>query len=194
MPKFAYLNPHGSVLYTAWVSSVSDALDDPLRVSLPDDAVDAEVVNSVFVDGQWHIRPDGLSRNFTRNLAGEWVDSRDIGAVRALKSNEVNFWREQANSGSFTFAGKQISVDRLGKDDIAGISQEVSLTGALPADFPGGWKTVDNSYVAIPDVDTWKLFVKAMVAQGTANFVHAQALKAQVAAATTVAEIDAIVW
>ena len=42
----------------------------------------------------------------------------------------------------------------------------------------------------------WKLYdpLRAMVAQGAANFMHAQQLKTQLAAATTAEEVAAIVW
>lgn len=128
------------------------------------------------------------------NGAPVWQESRTIEQVKAAKAAWVNSAREVANASYFTFAGRQISVDRLGKDDISGVSQEVALTGALPANFPGGWKTVDNSYVAIPDVATWRLFIQAMVAQGTANFLRAQTLKAQIALAETFEDIEAIQW
>lgn len=58
----------------------------------------------------------------------------------------------------------------------------------------GAWKAMDNSYVAIPDVGTFKAMHAAMTAQGTVNFGHSQTLKAALAAATTVEQIEAIVW
>ena len=123
-----------------------------------------------------------------------WEDPRNVEKVRSLKIEQINQWRAAANQSEFTYQGKQIAVDRLSRSDIDGVNGEVSLTGALPANFPGGWKTKDNTYVAIPDVATWVLFYKAMTAQGSANFLHSQTLKAQVAAATTIAEIEAITW
>jgi hypothetical protein len=53
---------------------------------------------------------------------------------------------------------------------------------------------MDNGYVAIIDVDMWKLFYAAMVAQGIANFLKAQSLKQRVENATTVQEVNAIKW
>lgn len=70
----------------------------------------------------------------------------------------------------------------------------VALYGALPPGFPGAWKAVDNTYLPIANVDAWKVFYTAMVAQGAANFAHAQELKAQLAAATTPEAVAAIVW
>jgi len=72
----------------------------------------------------------------------------------------------------------------------------VSLNSAMPPGWAsvGGWKAVDNTYVVIPDIAAWKAFYLSMFAAGNANFAKAQTLKAQLAAATTVEQINAIVW
>ena len=80
------------------------------------------------------------------------------------------------------------------KNDIQGVNGYVTSTGSLPDEWPGGWKRMDNGYVPIVDVDTWKMFYKAMVDQGMTNFQKAQALKQRVAEATTVQEVYAIKW
>lgn len=49
-------------------------------------------------------------------------------------------------------------------------------------------------YGVITDKPTWVAFYQAMTTQGTANFNKAQRLKAMVAAATTIVEVEAIIW
>lgn len=124
----------------------------------------------------------------------QWVDPRTLDDLKAAKNNEINAARLRANRGTFTYAGKTIACDELSRSDIDGVNGEVALTGALPPGFPGAWKAVDNTYVAIPDLNGWKAFYGAMVAQGQANFAHAQSLKAQLSLATTAAEVDAVSW
>lgn len=124
----------------------------------------------------------------------QWVDPRTVDDLKAAKNNEINAARLRANRGTFPYAGKTIACDELSRSDIDGVNGEVALTGALPPGFPGAWKAVDNTYVAIPDLNGWKAFYGAMVAQGQANFAHAQSLKAQLSLATTAAEVDAIAW
>lgn len=114
--------------------------------------------------------------------------------LKAAKNAEINQSRATANTGTFIHFGRTFSCDQLSRGDIDGVNGEVALTGALPADFPGAWKAVDNSYFMIPDVATWTQFYQSMVAAGTANFLHAQQLKTQLAAATTAEEVAAIVW
>jgi hypothetical protein len=110
------------------------------------------------------------------------------------KNADINVARAKANTGTFEHAGKTFSCDPLSRSDIDGVNGEVALTGALPQTFPGAWKAVDNTFLPIADVAAWTAFYRAMVAQGAANFAHAQQLKAQLAAATTAEEIAAIVW
>lgn len=117
-----------------------------------------------------------------------------LSALKTLRNTDINTWRAAANAGSFSFDGKIFSCDQLSRGDIDGVNGFVSLTGALPPGFPGAWKAIDNSYLAIPDVAAWTGFYGAMVAAGAANFSHAQTLKAQLAAAATAEEVAAIVW
>lgn len=115
-------------------------------------------------------------------------------AAKASKNLQINQWRAAANQSYFTYAGKQIACDALSRSDIDALANSIALTGAFPVGFPGAWKAMDNSYVAIPDVGTFKAMHAAMTAQGTVNFGHSQTLKAALAAATTVEQIEAIVW
>ena len=128
------------------------------------------------------------------NQTMQWEDQRTLEQVKRAADQRVNAARLQANQTSFTYLGKEIAADPLSRSDIDAINGEVANTGAFPAGWPGGWKCIDNTYVAITTVDDWKAFYTAMVNQGTANFAHAQTLKAQIASATTIAEVEAVQW
>ena len=124
----------------------------------------------------------------------QWVDVRTLEFVKAQKRQYINVSRLKANRTSFQYLTYSISCDALSRSDIDGINGYVALYNDFPSEFPGAWKTIDNTYVPIPDVNTWKEFYGAMVSQGSNNFLHAQNLKSQLEAATTIAEVDAIVW
>lgn len=115
-------------------------------------------------------------------------------ATKQNKRNQINEWRAQANQTSFTYAGKQIESDALSRSDIDGVANNIALTGDFPAGFPNAWKALDNTYVALPTVQSFKDMYSAMTLQGTINFGKAQELKAALAAATTLADLDAITW
>lgn len=114
--------------------------------------------------------------------------------LKSAKNTEINLARAAANTSTFDHGGKTFSCDQLSRGDIDGVNGEVALTGALPQGFPGAWKAVDNTFLPIADVAAWTAFYRAMVAQGAANFMHAQQLKTQLAAAATAEEVAAIVW
>ena len=123
-----------------------------------------------------------------------WVSALPLAELKTLKKEEINSWRTEANQSSFPFAGKEVACDPLSRGDIDAVTDHVALFGEFPIDFPGAWKVTDNTYIPIPDIDTWKNLIQAMTAQGTANFLHAQALKAQAESATTREALDAIQW
>jgi hypothetical protein len=114
--------------------------------------------------------------------------------MKLRKKAEINAARLKANRSTFTYNGKAIACDELSRSDIDGVQAKVARTGALPVGFPGAWKAVDNTYVPITTASTWDAFFDAMVQQGTANFMHSEQLKSQLAAASTPEEVEAIVW
>ena len=117
-----------------------------------------------------------------------------LAAAKAEKHAEINAARLGANTSTFTHAGKVIACDPLSRYDIDGTNGFVTLNGVLPPGWPGGWKAVDNTYAVISTVAEWKAFYASMFATGLGNFAHAQALKAQVEAATTLAQVQGIHW
>lgn len=117
-----------------------------------------------------------------------------LAQAKALKNAEINSARLSANYTTFTHGGKTISCDALSRSDIDGANGYISLYGALPGGWPGAWKAVDNTYVVIADIAAWKAFYTSLFAQGNANFTHAQTLKAALASATSVAQVEAISW
>ena len=129
-----------------------------------------------------------------------WAENRAIEEANALpnakiaKNADINQWREDANLTSFPHLGKVVSCDNLSRSDIDGVAGNIALFGTFPAGFPGAWKATDNSYIMMPTIQEFKDMYASMTAQGSENFAHSQSLKTALAAATTQAEIDAIVW
>jgi hypothetical protein len=118
----------------------------------------------------------------------------DLAALKAEKNEQINAWRAAANLSAFPHAGKQIACDALSRSDIDGVANNIALFGEFPGGFPGGWKATDNTMIPLADVDAFRAMFASMTAQGTENFNHAQALKAQLAVASTPEEVAAIEW
>lgn len=135
-----------------------------------------------------------VSGIFTRTTGGQAIYDANIAQMKSDKNDEINAARLDANLTSFPYGGKQIACDTLSRSDIDGANGYIVNQATLPPGWPGGWKAVDNTYVAITDIATWKLFYAAMVGQGMINFAKAQTLKATLASATTPEQIEAIAW
>ena len=120
--------------------------------------------------------------------------AEELAAAKEAKNAEINAARLAANTSTFAHAGKVFACDQLSRSDIDGTNGFVTLYGALPPGWPGGWKAVDNTYLPINDVAAWKAFYTSMFSAGAANFAKSQALKASVDAATTLAQVRGVAW
>lgn len=114
--------------------------------------------------------------------------------LKATKNAEINQWRDVANATTFPHKGKHVAVDALSMRDLIITTGYIALFGAFPPDWPGGWKYTDNSVEPMPSIEDFKAMFTSMASKGTNNFNHAQALKAQLAAATTEEDVAAITW
>lgn len=145
---------------------------------------------------------DGVAQDALGNWVWAWqvsdisvgIIAANLASAKTVKNLAINQWRLGANKTTFPYLGKTIACDDLSRSDIDGVAGCVSLTGAFPVDFPGGWKTVENSVIPLPNVQAFKDMYAAMTAQGTINFNKSQTLKDALAAATTIDEVQAIVW
>lgn len=200
MKHHAFYLPSGEI---AMVASLQDEVPPELISGLPH----VETTSLVSTDTHWWdgeepvaYSPQGVERKRANPGAGfewhpateQWIDLRSLEELKAAKNERINAARLRINESYFVFQGKQIAVDRLSRSDIDGAHGAWLMMQAPPPGWPGGWKAMDNTYVVISDLATWAQFYGAMVATGTANFNHAQALKVQLAAATTAAEVEAI--
>lgn len=139
-----------------------------------------QAVESCFFDsGAWVIR---------------WPAEPLLDELKTAKNAEINAARLTANRGTFTHAGKTFACDDLSRGDIETTNGEIGNQGVIPVGWPGGWKAIDNTYIAIADVVAWKDFYSSMFSAGNANFAISQDLKARLVAATTADGVAAIAW
>lgn len=193
-------NSHSQI--RTWLNRVlPNVLDDPLLAAfdiypvttspMPDVTADeiAEMT-IVFQGGAWTQLWTVRERTEPERTQSAAV----LPLLKKLKNEQINDWREAANETTFPYLGKHIRCDGLSKMDLLGAAMNIALTGALPANWPGGWKAVDNSVILISAPEDFAPLFAAFTAQGTANFNYAQQLKQQLADATTAEEVDAITW
>ena len=127
------------------------------------------------------------------SIPQEEIDAA-LATAKVAKNAQINLWRASANQTVFPHLGKNIACDALSRSDIDAVAGSVSLTGAFPVGFPGAWKYTDNTYLMLPDVQAFKEMYASMTQAGTVNFARSQTLKTALAAATTLAEVNALSW
>lgn len=121
-------------------------------------------------------------------------EAASLADLRQAKVNQINAAHMLANVTSFTFMGKEIQANAHSMQQIQITDLGIRRRGGLRANWQGAWKTLDNGHVLIPDLATWNAFMDAIEDTGSANFAKAQALKAQLASATTSEQVAAITW
>lgn len=150
------------------------------------------------------VAPPALSTGEVAVWSGSaWVvassapyDARRLAAAQSTKIDVLTDAYQAAvqQSVSFTTAG---GVTRTFQADTG--SQQILLLAATGYNFagatPGGfyWKSEDNTQVPFTLADLKGLYA-VMLTQGNVAFQQLQTLKGQVAAATTIAEVQAIIW
>jgi hypothetical protein len=152
-------------------------------------------VGSVWVCDGAHY-PEGVIGVATQGvyvIPPEQIEA-ELTSAKAAKYLAIDAMREVANNTSFIYLDKDIRCGPPDRGDIDGIMGRVAMKGTLPPDWPGGWIATDGTFLEMADADAFIVFYDAMVAQGITNFEYAGSLKAIVAAATTLAEINAVVW
>lgn len=177
----AYQSSTGKVLFSGDMPDPTNAASDGVTI------VEGSVFGQgYFREGAHHPLPPRPSEHHEFNYATkQWEDPRTLADLKAAKNDAINRARAAANSSFFMFQGKRIAADALSRSDIDAAHGAILMLQTLPPGWPGGWKSMENEIVPIPDVATWAQFYGTMVATGTANFNHAQALKTQLAAAQT---------
>ena len=122
----------------------------------------------------------------------QWEDPRTLADLKAAKNAAINAARERAELSGFSHAGKWFQSATLDQRNIDKVAWHIARHNAFPADFPGAWKAADNTWLPMPAVADFDAFMNSLIARGVELFAHAQALKAQLAAATTAEEVAAV--
>lgn len=121
---------------------------------------------------------------------GQWVDPRPITKRKTDRWATIKAERQRREYAGFTWDGSTFDSDPISQSRIQGAVQLASLD---PATFSIDWTLADNTVRTLSGAN--------MVAVGTALAQHVTALhittrglRAQIEAATTAAEVDAVVW
>ena len=130
---------------------------------------------------------DGASYDIN---AGQWVDARPLSEHKAVRWSAIKRERSQREYAGFAWDGSTFDSDAISQSRIQGA---VQLANIGPAAFSIDWTLADNTVRTLSGAD--------MVAVGLAlaqhiNGLHviSRGLRAQIDAATSVAEVESVVW
>lgn len=122
----------------------------------------------------------------------QWIETADLPALKLRKRAEITQDRLAADADHFVYQGK--AVRSAEKDILDLLIADARWNKGKPANWPGGWLAIDNSYVIISTKEQWDAFFIAMYDAGIDNFMWSQQLKARVLAAQAPDDLAAIQW
>lgn len=113
--------------------------------------------------------------------------------LKTAKRAEINAKRAELETSGFSYLGKKFDSDQRSADrmQVAAIAAQSALMAGQP--FQLDWTAMDNTFVPLDAAGVLGL-IGAFASYGLSLHEQAKALKAQVDAATTVAEVEAVTW
>lgn len=119
----------------------------------------------------------------------QWVDRRTLSALQVAKWEQIKRARVNAEFGGFTWDGSPFDSDAISQSRIQGALQ----LAALIPDFSIDWTLADNTVRALSGSELAAVGVALGLHVGTQH-AKARVLRAQIEAAATADEVDAVVW
>lgn len=121
------------------------------------------------------------------NLDEIWVE--DLAGAKAVKWGEIKLARYGVLFGTLTYAGNVYDIDASSQQDIMGAAQLALFDSTTSVE----WTLADNTSVVLTASDLIGLGVALGQHKDQAHKTARQ-LRAQIEAATSQAELDAIAW
>ena len=182
------------------IEVITEGYDKELDISLPmmmeDEFSELRIPHSEEISFDTHYVKDSAVKAYpekTRetdewDLVNEvWVNS--VENDKQQKWESIKITRNDKEFGGFEFQGKIYDSDKISQQRIQGASQLAMLDNTITMD----WTTKDNSFVNLTAPELIQLGV-AMATHINTQHGIARQLRAQLDAATTVQEVEAISW
>lgn len=130
---------------------------------------------------------DGAAYNLQTQ---QWTDQRSLDEVKRHRWNGIKQERAQREYVGFAWDGSTFDSDPVSQSRIQGA---VQLAGLDPVAFSIDWTLADNTVRTLSGADM--VAVGVTLAQHV-NGLHviARGLRAQIESATTIAEVESVVW
>jgi len=147
--------------------------------------------NGFYVSGGTLVQiPPKPSANHAFNYTSkQWEDPRTLQDIKTEKWINIKANRDSHEYGGFTWDGSVFDSDALSQQRIAGAVQLAQMNPA----FTTVWTLADNTTRLLSAQDMFGVGL-ALGAHVSGVFSHGMALRAQIDAATTAQEVEAINW
>lgn len=135
-------------------------------------------------------KPPQLSKHLTFNFSTAlWEDLRSLAEHKSVKWAEFKKLRSQEEYAGFLWDGSVFDSDAISQQHITRAVTQALMDGP----FPINWTLANNTVRSLSNLQM-KQLGGALGLHVEAKFSHAQGLRAQLDAATTIEEVVAIVW
>jgi hypothetical protein len=126
-------------------------------------------------------------------LADEVIPEPVLSEAKLSQRALINSYRDAEEAGGFTYLGKQLDSDERSslRITMAALTAQLSVDAGVP--FSIDWTCKDNSTLTLNGIQTVEM-PKYLAIHGLTLHAKAKALKTQVDNATTIEEVEAIVW
>lgn len=119
----------------------------------------------------------------------QWVDPRTLADFKAAQWEAIKLARTQAEYAGFTWDGSTFDSDATSQNRITGAVTLAQMSAAFTID----WTLKDNTTRTLDQAGMLQVGA-ALGMHVAAQFSRAQGLRAAIEAATTRADVEAVVW
>ena len=119
----------------------------------------------------------------------QWVDPRTLSDLQVAKWEQIKRARVNAEFGGFTWDGSPFDSDAISQSRIQGAVQLAAMAPGFTID----WTLADNTVRALSGSELAAVGVALGLHVGTQH-AKARVLRAQIEAATTATEVEAVAW
>lgn len=122
-----------------------------------------------------------------------WIDPRTLARAKVTRWSEIKRNRDLLEASGFPYLGKVLDSDERSVQRITTVVQAAQAAIGAGVSFSIVWTCADNSTLAL---DAMAAIGMPVALAQYADQLHqtAKALRAQIEAATTVAQVEAIAW
>jgi Domain of unknown function (DUF4376) len=187
MSFFLIYNPTTGVIQGSYTFSHPDGLDSVMAANTPAgmSALQVEADDPVLVNQSGWLVQDGALTAVTV------TDAQQLATTQATQLGILTNSYNAAKTANVSYMGTAFMADPDSQEMFAHALEAYNAVGATPSDF----FAVDANYTKVPmTLDQLKGLITAISAQVWAAFQQWVTVKQALAAATTVADAQAIVW